>query len=54
MIPDEVYVLVGEYGVPIIAHTREEGADEEMSGYPESEQKYMTVTCVRLVDDDPA
>lgn len=46
----ELYVLVRE-GVPIVGHTRREGAEEEMAGYSAEMQKKMDVFPVPVVHD---
>jgi hypothetical protein len=51
-VPEEIYVLTGIDGVPLIAHTTEQGADEDMSTWGPQAQQRMNVKCIRLVDDD--
>jgi hypothetical protein len=48
---DLVYLLMFR-GVPVRAHTRFEGASEEMASYPPGRQKDMQILSMRLVNDD--
>lgn len=48
MTPDHVYVLMFR-GVPVRAHIRFEGANEDMAGHSAERQKEMSVLSLRLV-----
>lgn len=53
MILDQVYVLVNTVlGKPISVHTTEQGATEDMATLTASEQRYLEVFPVRMVNDD--
>ena len=50
-IPTQIYILMFR-GVPVRAHTRFEGANEDMAAYSAERQKEMSVLSIRLVNDD--
>lgn len=51
MTPDQVYILMFR-GVPVRAHTRFEGANEDMAEHSAEIQEEMSVLTIRLVNDD--